>query len=284
MELLRSPFEPHFRRLLDTGETRLLICTPYLSREPVSALIRQSAARGAQRMLDVRVITDISARNLLSGATDLDALVDLTQAVQQATVVYVPKVHAKVYVAGQALAIITSANFTDSGARSNLEYGVAISDASVVRRVSTDIDRYAALGGIVPAAALTRLASRARDLRAAMQAAQASVNAQLRRVASSLQRETEDDLIRLHMAGRSPHALFAQTVLYLLSLRPMTTPDLHDQIRVLHPDLCDDSTDRVIDGQHFGKLWKHQVRTAQQHLKRKGAVAYDPETRCWMLT
>jgi hypothetical protein len=43
-------------------------------------------------------------------------------------------------------------------------------------------------------------------------------------------------------------------------------------VQALHPDLCDDLVDRVIDGQHFGKKWKHAVRTAQQHLKRQGQI------------
>jgi hypothetical protein len=31
----------------------------------------------------------------------------------------------------------------------------------------------------------------------------------------------------------------------------------------VHPDLCDDSIDRVKDGKRFGKKWKYAVRTAQ---------------------
>jgi hypothetical protein len=43
-------------------------------------------------------------------------------------------------------------------------------------------------------------------------------------------------------------------------------------VQAIHPDLCDDSIDRVIDGEHFGKKWKHQVRSAQSYLKRIGSV------------
>jgi hypothetical protein len=44
-------------------------------------------------------------------------------------------------------------------------------------------------------------------------------------------------------------------------------------IENIHPDLCDNTVDRVIDGKRFGKKWKHAVRTAQQQLKREGLVA-----------
>jgi hypothetical protein len=53
-------------------------------------------------------------------------------------------------------------------------------------------------------------------------------------------------------------------------------------IQQLQPDICDDSIDRVIDGVHFGKRWKHYVRTAQQFLKRTGRVYFDGDR--WHLT
>jgi hypothetical protein len=59
---------------------------------------------------------------------------------------------------------------------------------------------------------------------------------------------------------------------------------LHGYIHDIHPDICDDTLDRVIDGQHFGKLWKHRVRTAQAHLKEKGLIEYDPARRVWKRT
>lgn len=51
--------------------------------------------------------------------------------------------------------------------------------------------------------------------------------------------------------------------------------ELHPLIQRLQPDLCDDSIDRVIEGVHFGKKWKHHVRSAQQFLKRQGRIRYD---------
>jgi hypothetical protein len=37
----------------------------------------------------------------------------------------------------------------------------------------------------------------------------------------------------------------------------------------------------VIDGQRFGKRWKHDVRNAQQYLKRQGIIVFDG--RKWQL-
>jgi hypothetical protein len=64
----------------------------------------------------------------------------------------------------------------------------------------------------------------------------------------------------------------------------MTTEDIHMAVQQIHPDLCDDLLDRVIDGQRFGKLWKHQIRTSQQHLKNAGLIGRDAATRRWAIT
>jgi len=53
---------------------------------------------------------------------------------------------------------------------------------------------------------------------------------------------------------------------------PATAVELHTAVQKIHPDLCDDAVDRVIDGKHSGKKWKHAVRTAQQHLKKTGQI------------
>lgn len=52
----------------------------------------------------------------------------------------------------------------------------------------------------------------------------------------------------------------------------MSTEALHARIKDIHPDICDDSINRVINGQRFGRLWKHHVRNAQQFLKRRGEI------------
>jgi len=49
----------------------------------------------------------------------------------------------------------------------------------------------------------------------------------------------------------------------------MSTQELHPRISAIHPDLCDDSIDRIINGKHFGKKWKHAVRSAQQYLRTR---------------
>jgi len=71
----------------------------------------------------------------------------------------------------------------------------------------------------------------------------------------------------------TPHSVFMDAVLRLLSIRgPMATSELHPEVQRIHPSLCDDEEDRVINGINFGKKWKHAVRSAQAYLKKYGQI------------
>jgi phosphatidylserine/phosphatidylglycerophosphate/cardiolipin synthase-like enzyme len=58
----------------------------------------------------------MSLGNLVQGSTDIPALTRLMERVCHVSLRYLPHIHAKVYVADDRLAPITSANFTDGGA------------------------------------------------------------------------------------------------------------------------------------------------------------------------
>ncbi len=277
-----SPMNGAFQQFTDSLRTSCVICSPYISAGPIRRMMATIEKKGLQDSLHARVVTDISLGNLVQGSTDISALIQLMESVRHVTVSYLPRVHAKVYISGDDFALVTSANFTDSGTSTNFEYGVAIEDHSLIRTISLDIEQYANLGGIISLQRLKELHGRVVALTIAIREEQRSISRKLRTAAESIERETEDQLLRSRIEGRSIFAIFGDTILYLLSSGPKTTVQLHERIREIHPDICDDSVDRVIDGEHFGKLWKHQVRTAQQHLKKVGRVTYDNHRRVWV--
>jgi len=281
IELLPSPFDPKLEEFLSTLDSSCFICSPYITANPVQRLISTAEQKAIADTITIKVVTDISAGNLVQGSTDIQALILLMQRVRNVEITYLPKVHAKVYVSGETKAIISSANFTGGGLFTNFEYGVQINEPTLVRQVKADITQYAGLGSAVTVEQLSGLHNRVEQLRSVIQDDQRSINRKVRSLSAELQRETEEDLIRVRTRERTTHAIFAETILYLLSRRSLTTIELNTAVQEIHPDLCDDSVDRIIDGRHFGKFWKHEVRTAQKHLKRKGAVSYNPDTRLW---
>ena len=264
-------------------EHSCFICSPYVTLGPVQQLIEIIRQKKTEESIEIKMLTDISPQNLVQKSTDIDALILLMKNVKNVEITYLPRVHAKVYIAGECEAIVSSANFTQGGTVVNLEYGISIKEPKIVREISDDITRYSRLGSAVSAEQLDDLKERVEQLREAIGEEQRSIRAKTRALSAQLRRETEDNLIRVRTFQRTTHAIFAETLLYLLSRRALPTVDLHEMIREIHPDLCNDSVERVIDGKKFGKFWKHEVRSAQASLKRKGAVKYDADSRLWTL-
>ena len=297
MELLASPFQPAFDEFVQTARSSCVVCSPFITRRPIDALIASVKKRGLEATLRVHVMTDLSARHLMEGVTDVAALCALQDALRHVTVTYLPRLHAKVYLAEDSFAVVTSANFTDGGAWANFEYGIRTRTPEAVAQIRRDMETYAALGSPVSPAKLAGLAERVRPLREAVRDEKRALTHSLRDATRELRnllrddqnlqkltQETEDDLFRIRVDKRSLHAIFSETVLFVLAKGPFTTADLHQQIQQIHPDLCDDTIDRVIDGVSFGKKWKHHVRGAQVGLRRANLIALDPTTHLWQRT
>jgi hypothetical protein len=218
------------------------------------------------------ILTDLSRDNILSGATDVFALAGVLRDWPRTEVRFLPSLHAKVYIADECRAVVTSGNLTDAGLLHNFEYGILFDDRETVRAIRSDVLHYAALGSPIGQRQLDAFAAAVGELREMQKAATRSIKAKMRRELDRRLRDMDDELLRARAAGRTAHAIFAEAILQLLRKRAMTTIEINRAIQRIHPDLCDDSVDRVIDGHHFGKKWKHGVRTAQVFLRRRGDI------------
>lgn len=281
IDLLHSPFKPAFEEFAKSIVSDCLICSPYITFVPIKMLSLAIAEKKVDTDVQINIITDISLRTVVQGATEISALLYLFDNHPKVSITYLPRIHAKVYIANSSSAIITSANFTDGGETKNFEYGVKINDTAMVQQIQSDINAYKKLGANVTQVQLAEIQKQVERIRRAIQAEQKKISQKIHLESRQQERIFEDNLIRIRVKGRSTNSIFSETLLYLLSRKPMETEELHFQIKNIHPDLCDDEIDRVIDGRHFGKLWKHQVRNAQAYLKRAGLVLYDEEKRLW---
>jgi hypothetical protein len=269
--LLRSPLEDSLRQLFARCEQNLFIASPFISEYGVNTLTDTLADRADD--ITIEILTCISVSHLESGSLDLDALVHLWQMQPRLRVWSLPQLHAKVYVVDNAEAIITSSNFTLGGLQRNYEYGIALADRAVVTGISDDMRAYANLGSDFTQSEVEQLAGEAhvlQDSRREMERTERRSTAGRRYHAQ--QNRVQDTLLGARVKERPITAIFADTIRYLLRSGPMTTQQLHSRIKEIHPDICDDNMDRVINGQHFGKLWKHHVRNAQQTLKGRGEI------------
>lgn len=172
-------------------------------------------------------------------------------------------------------AIVTSANLTSAGLDHNAEYGIEIENPYFVKQIVQDMREYASLGSSVPYEVLSHLADVGADLVYEYERMERSAGAEFRRQFNAKLRSASVEFIATQVGHRSAHAVFCDAILYALRNGPMTTRQLNSEIQQLLPDLCDDSVELVINGQRFGKRWKHQVRNSQLGLKRRGEAIFD---------
>jgi HKD family nuclease len=281
LDLIHSPFKPAFEEFAKSITSECLICSPYITFGPVKMLVHAITEKKRPENVRINVLTDISLRTLVQGATDISALLYLFENHHNVSVTYLPRIHAKVYISDKSSAIVTSANFTDGGQTKNFEYGIRINDSAAVQRIQNDIDGYKNLGANVTSTQLKEIQGQVENIRKTIQVEQKTITQKIRLESHKLERDVEDNLIRVRVKHKSINSIFSETILYLLSQKPMSTEELHFLVKDIHIDLCDDTLDRIIDGKHFGKLWKHQVRNAQVTLKKAGLIVYDKETHLW---
>lgn len=272
IELLTSPWNKQLNEVIESADSSLLVCAPYVGRGPCERLSSTMRRGNSGRPIDLFMLTDLSRDNMLSGATDVGAIASLVEALPQAVVRILPSLHAKVYIADSRIAVVTSANFTDNGLWRNFEDGVLVKDPIQVSRIREDILTYGELGSVVTLPQLRAFAAAADDLRSTRASAMASLRRKLRVEFDKKIDAMDEAVLRARAGDRSLDAILSDAILYLLRNQGMTTPEIHRAIQQIHPDLCDDSIDRVINGRHFGKKWKHAVRRAQYHLKQRGSI------------
>lgn len=276
-ELLRSPWGHAFHELLSRVEDKLILVSPFIKLSRTALISSQLRRRGIQNDISVSVLTDLRPESALNGSTDLEALVQLCNALPKCDLTRLPSLHAKVYLADRRMAIITSGNLTDSGIEENIEYGIVSNDELIVEEVRKDFEGYALLGAKISPYDVRALSGEINELKELSRKAERTIRARARQVFRQKLEAAKIEILRYRAKGKSTNSILSETILFLLAKGTLRTIELHPMIKRIHPDLCDDSVDRVIEGVHFGKKWKHYVRTAQQQLKREGRIHFDGE-------
>lgn len=269
---LQKHWKSHLAELLSDAKSDVLITAPYIT-QAGTAFVQQNLSESVRLDGRLTILTDLSPVNVAQGSTDPNALLGFFQMAPQVQIFHLPRLHAKVYVADAERAVVTSGNLTAGGLNINYEYGLDVTHLATVEAVRYDLSQYTQLGVKVSEDELSLYSQIAEEVKATYQQQQKAVTKSARKSFEEALQKANDGLIKLRLAEGPIHTVFSKTILYLLRKEGLlTTQQLHLLIQQLHPDLCDDSVDRVIDGRHFGKKWKHAVRTAQQHLKKDGAI------------
>jgi hypothetical protein len=261
-KLVSRPQGPAMKRVASEAGETLTVITPFVSREAATELLH---ALPSPRSVAVKFLTAGDPDAIISGACDPVALQMIAERSHDHVVYRLHGLHAKVYIADETRALVTSANLTGGGAWRNYEYGISITNPDVVSAVVRDVTSYLSIATPLTPSALAEI----EKLLAATQQMRSGPTYEPMVAAT---RAIEDILVREHVSDKSEHEVFANSVLFVLRREgSLRTAEIHPHIEALHPQLCD-GRDRVIDGRSFGKRWKHQVRNAQQYLKEKGLI------------
>ncbi len=280
IELLPSPCKDAYKSIIDNVKTELHIVSPYITKAGTD-LIRNRAKTSTHRMsVSIKLLTDLNPLSVCQGSCDPEALLHLTRSFPLTEILHLPRVHAKIMVADRKVAIVGSSNLTEGGIHDNYEYNVKISSPKIASQIAEDVEAYSSLAAPITSNLLESYSDAANSLRETFRRKERAVSSSVRKEFHTLVRSADDLLLRARVK-EGVTTIFSRTILYLLQAGPMRTVDIHPRIKTIHPDLCDDSVDRIIAGERFGKKWKHLVRTAQQILKRDGLVEFDG--RFWRL-
>lgn len=280
-KFLISPWKNEFIDIISRTERELFISSPFVNIEGVN-ILKSTFSRTEVKLT---LITNLSTQNIVNGVTDPASLLQLYKVFSQVNISSLGKLHAKVYLIDSKIGIITSANLTSGGLINNFEYGVLIDDGIVCNYIKEDMSKYYSLGNELDEDLLKRINKEADMIYKIRDKTENFVKtSELGMQLKSNTEIIETELLKNRIKkGKTINAIFSETILYLLKNKgSLSTEEIHPLVQTMHPDICDDSIDRVINGQHFGKKWKHLVRDAQQSLRKKGLIYLEGEK--WHLT
>lgn len=271
-KFLISPWENEFIDVISKTKKELFISSPFVNVDGVNILSNSIRTKSD---IEISLITNLTTQNIVNGITEPKALLELYKQFKRVRISSLGRLHAKVYLIDDKMSIITSANLTNGGLVNNFEYGVLIDDGIVCSAIKEDMLKYCLLGNILDKDLLEKVTEEADKLYEIRNKTDNFIKDT--KLGDLLRKTTERidvELLKNRIKeGKTINAIFSDTILYLLKKKgALSTKEIHLFIQTLHPDICDDSIDRVIDGQHFGKKWKHLVRDAQQSLKKKGLI------------
>ena len=270
MDFISSPWEEKFFDFVRSITRSAILVSPYITSEPLAQLARRVSRINS---IQIKILTKLDSASMLHGSLDVNAVSNFCSNFPETKVSHLPGLHAKIYIADDHTAIITSGNLTQSSLSRNLEYGIRLQDQQNVSEIYRNLQEYEKFGVELTVQQLKQFTNISQRLTQSYRSVLNSTNGDSE---AEFERQFQvacDSIRELRGgAGESITSIFKRSVRFVLREGPLPTKKIHKRIQCLHPDLCDDSEDRVINGVYFGKLWKHHVRNAQQSLKREKQI------------
>jgi HKD family nuclease len=262
---LKSPFEKEFRNILNQTKQGLIFSSPYINHGGVSTLLESIDNINDK---SIYILTNLSAKNIVSNVTQPQALLKMYGTFKEITISSLDKLHAKIYIVDESLAVITSANLTYGGLKSNFEYGVLIDDTESIKTIKRDVLDYASLGHIFDKTFILKIYEESQKIESVQEKPEKERKDTELRLLIEQQKKIDSLFARQYENKETRHSIFVKTIMFLLQKhKHLTILELYALVKDIHPEMCDDSIEY-----HDEKRWKFEVRQALFFWRRKGAV------------
>ena len=278
VQLLSGAWRDRLGDIVAAASRSVLIVAPYIKNDEAVWLCNQ-----LRPGIEVVTLANLDREAVSSSALDISALQHLARVSPTSRLIGLSNLHAKVFVADEKAAIVTSGNLTRSGLDRNIEYGVLLRQPHIVRAVKNDMLSFAPLGSPVDVETLAELLPLESELRQARANIIRSSSPGAQRRFDAVMREARTALVSAQVGNRNANAVFRDAIQFVLTKGPQSTKAIEQAVRELMPDLCDDNEYFMVKGERYGRTWKRRLRHAQLHLRRQGALAYDASSKTWAL-
>ena len=207
IQLLGRGWRSELAGIASSARRSVIIAAPFIKYDEASWL---------RNLLheDVHVLTlaNIDAEAVSTAALDLAALRCLSEVSYSSRLIALSTLHAKVFVADEKAAIVTSGNLTRSALVSNLEYGVLLDEPKLVQKVCADMLSFAHLGSPVDLETIDELAKLEVELRQARSNAIREATQAARQRFDHVMRQARPAMASAQVGDRTAHAVFGDAI------------------------------------------------------------------------
>ena len=139
IEFISQPWDDLLDELVDAAREHLILVAPFTKEYPLKLITNQLSELPSDTRPRITILTDLDQYSLLQNTLEISAIVKFVEQVKTVSVNCLSSLHAKIYLADQSKAIVTSANLTLRGLRSNTEYGAFVRGPDMVNRIHQDV-------------------------------------------------------------------------------------------------------------------------------------------------
>lgn len=278
IKLIKSPCDKEFKDIFLVAKKEIIISSPYINIGGVDLMLNSINEPNKK---SINILTNLSSQNIIDNVTQPSALLSIYESFNTTTVTNLSKLHAKIYIIDNSLALISSANLTFGGLKSNFEYGVLIDEKDKVNIIKKDVLDYASVGYVFDKKIIGKLQKLTKDLEPQQSAIKKdSTVSEIKRILKH-QQEITETIASQYNNKETRHGIFAKTIDYLLHKNSeLTTTEIYKLVQDIHPELCNDDV-KYSNGE---KKWKIEVRQSRFFLQKKGVVINVPnKLHSWKL-